>query len=284
MPDSIFADKEVRFSRADGRTLTLPWPDPFYPDIAAVLSKVKPLAYTYLPPMTPRPFADHADFFGLEWGLGGEDCLFFSLDRKVLKRALALHDDASTDSEAALQALLGYPACCVDFHSRHADPLARRDLIGRIFEGTKPSFLMNTVLNTTGRSERLEVFRGNIKKLHVLPWHPCSADCGPSKTAAARIWRTMRTLHPGLAARMKDALAKPVLYYNDRECAFLDGNPYSRILYDDMILEESAKRLLRDGDALALGKDEIVVSAGGRRLGTIACRDPLLIYFQTAVD
>ncbi|HNW45311.1 MAG TPA: hypothetical protein PKI19_12460 [Elusimicrobiales bacterium] len=306
---------EVR--RKDGKSFTVK-NTPQIPDLAALLLDIKPVLFCNSEKEQLPYIESLAAFFGLKvlitdlgvpgFRNGAQSLVFLSKAPALLKRVpslLLLKDDGRDPRhfyEWANQ-LLGYPLCCVKFRGLDREPPpadARKDLMHRIRRNTPGAgdypFTLNTVLNYSSRltssedDRRLQQMirsqRLPFHMLQVLPWHPCSFDCGESLRAGARIWRFLETFVPDFALVLEQTLAHPVLYLNAWEFAILDGKTdgpgaarYRRVLEPQSLLPAAAARLFRAGDSLLIEGNSVNISKGGRRVGSLQYEEPLLLSF-----
>jgi hypothetical protein len=201
---------------------------------------------------------------------------------------------------------LGYPACCVQPYS---DWIAEKaaggqpdDVIRQSWSRTKRDgalpFELNNVFYFYSRiatpaliESRSRIYKLNsgldLESMNIVPWHPCSYDCGESLSRGRRIFETMRRVVPSLAAVMKVCLSKPVLFWDWHRFAVLDGacsEPgvcrYAGVRPPFSLLDEPALELLRSGTEVRVDPNRGVdVFKDGRRVGRLESPAPILLAF-----
>jgi hypothetical protein len=199
---------------------------------------------------------------------------------------------------------LGYPACCVKSFWEWGPSFSRKavkDCVIKALDATPDKrrlpWLLNDVYYLYSRpwsqedvERREEMVRANpgwpMDLLNVNAWHPCSYRCAESLDKARRTHAAMARLLPDLAAAVRTALARPVVFWDWWRFATLDGTVdakgaarYAQVGRPYSLLEPELRALLDRGDRVAPGREGLAVYKGRRKLGVLPGK-PVLLDFS----
>jgi hypothetical protein len=189
---------------------------------------------------------------------------------------------------------LGYPACCVKSFWEWNPSFDRKpefDCVIKALRATPASkslpWLLNDAYYMYSRPwspedvERREAMvRANpewpLDLMNVNAWHPCSYACAESLMKAEKTFAAMSKHLPALAAKVKTALTRPVVFWDWWRFAALDGKAGAKgaVLYTAVappfsLLEPELRAKLDAGDKLAPGADGLTVWKGRKKLGAL---------------
>ncbi len=189
---------------------------------------------------------------------------------------------------------LGYPPCCVRSFSEWIPEFVRKttfDCVVKALRATPPGprlpWLLNDVYYMYSRpwsqedvDRREAMVRANpqwpLDLLNVNAWHPCSYGCAESLAKAEKTFAAMERHLPSLAAKVKTALSRPVVFWDWHRFAALDGRAapdgsvsYAAVAPPFSLLEAPARALLDSGDRLVREADGIAVMKGRKTLGRL---------------
>lgn len=201
---------------------------------------------------------------------------------------------------------LGYSACCVKAFwewNPSFDKKPKDDCIVVALRRTKKSphklpWLLNDAYYLYSRpwsqedvERRESMVRANpewpLDLLNINAWHPCSYDCADSLTKATKTWAMIETYLPSLAAKLKPALTRPVVFWGWYRFATLEGKAdgkggasYTAIGAPFSLLEPELRAHLASGDRVAPDKDgALSVWKGKKNLGPLPGA-PVLLGFS----
>jgi len=190
---------------------------------------------------------------------------------------------------------LGYPACCVKSFWEWNPSFDRRpefDCVVKALRATPPAaalpWRLNDVYYLYSRPwspqdvvRREAMVRANpdwpLDLLNVNAWHPCSYACAESRTKAAKTFAAMETHLPALAATVRAALARPVVFWDWHRFAALDGTvaadgsaEYARVAAPFALLEPELRATLDAADRAAPAEGGVALYKGKKKAGTLA--------------
>lgn len=151
--------------------------------------------------------------------------VFLSAARADAERAAALWSAGSSAHVRELGALLGYPRCCVAAF----DALPAR--------GDNAALVWITQARTRALGAAF-VAPLDVVVRRVVPFTPCTFSCRAAVAAAEGV---LASLDGGVAAGLRAALARPVLYLDEARSVVFDG-----ATVDGAWLAYDAARLARD--------------------------------------
>lgn len=273
--------------------------NPGIPDLAGLLTGVKPVLYTdcgegdlpYIKLLCEKLKLVH--LFPEEGGprsgfhsrmFGRSRMVLLSRSRKKLKEAAEgwCADNLSEQWGTAL----GYPSCCVKSYVKWKTKFsARADLVRFIAgntAGARPRpFGLNNVFNYFSRLTPDK--RGDLKKhkdiidlnrptgistLHVISWHPCSYNCARSALKADKIFGFIEHYLPERARLLKRTLSSPLLFLDKYEFLVMAGRLretglfYKGILPPRSLLDSSLAAKIKGGDRLAAARGKLLIFSG----------------------
>lgn len=297
---------EYEFKLPDGRTFAVQSWGNMAVELAGSLAGVKPVIHCWVQESEQAYIARLCEAFGLRslvyarQGEPGSQRLGTMLgkDQALLEETARVW--TMTRSNPGPQ--LGYPACCSKFYCGWLDdPSSEKgpDVISLIFKNTssprKLPFLLNDVYyhysrrgkpTDNDRRAALEKLNAGLDMnvLNVLPWHPCSYRCAASLEIGRKVWATMQSSAPALAATIGARLARPVIFWDWDRFAALEGKSaagsvaYSRIAPPLAALGAAESELLKAGDRIKHRSGRsLEVWKGGKKLGELP--DAFLLDF-----
>ncbi|MCB9572040.1 MAG: DUF483 domain-containing protein [Kofleriaceae bacterium] len=137
--------------------------------------------------------------------------LYVARDPVLARRAAALQADADPSHHLReLGDLLGYPTCCVDAFARQAD---------------RAHNTLNRYLAASRTAPGDAPWPWPLNELHVrlIPFYPCSYRCPAALRFAVATVAALDDAHPGAAAALRAALARPVVYLDHDRQLWLTG-------------------------------------------------------------
>lgn len=202
--------------------------------------------------------------------------LYVAREAAPAQRAATLQTADPSRHAAELGALFGYPPCCV---AAFAAQRERGDNTRNRYEIAKRTMAASTSDAPTNLDD---VWPWQLNELHLrlVAFYPCTYRCEAAREIAARTLAAIEVARPGTSARLRAALARPVLYVDHDRQVWLDGTSTSdgaRYRAVDAIgrghdLPEMAATIAR-GETLAMGA-AIEVARGGETIARIERRDP----------
>lgn len=212
-------------------------------------------------------------------GEGTHVDLFIARAPDVVARARAIYEDPRGPSEhlAEMGAILGYPPCCVEAFA------------------ALPDRSNNTAIRyaALARTARLGLpFAPVLNNLfaYVLPSFPCSYGCARAIAQAEAVLALLGETQPEAAARLRLALARPVLFVDHARLVVLtaarvDGDvvrhggvvggvsPTDDLAVRDRF-EQAMGAVLARGDGLRVTDGALEVLRGGERAAWLPRRSP----------
>ena len=196
-------------------------------ELAALRAGIKPVAFLTLKPEEERAVLDAVPDYAVErrergvlvqaqdrWvddRSRGEPRveLYISSDPAAAKKAAHLQAEGDPSrSIAELGALMGYPECCV----RSFASLDDRSNNSR-----------NRYWSAAGtRGTGPWPWELNNLFVALVPFYPCSYQCTAALAYARATLAQAETSHPGLTARVRQVLARPVLYFDHEHQVILE--------------------------------------------------------------
>jgi hypothetical protein len=298
MSDPWFGTGVVQFRKADGETTQLNVGEMLLIDFAAILCGVKPVAYINVQERSPKHrenLRQAANFFGLEFGVtdrvSDSDVrqIFFARSASALREAMHLRTQDQHDSPRMYE-LLGYPSCCTRSFEGASGAGLGGDVVAlaasrTLAPGPWP-FFVNSVHNTANRAVTRTGPMCSLRKIHLLPWHPCRFDCQPSISTGKAVWEFIDGLIPDYASLLRGALRTVVLFFGGGHCVVLLGHMISegRCVYDQVLFATlppngHEMRKLSEGNAVYVDGEKARVVQEGRTSLVFSRPRPMLLDF-----
>ncbi|MBI4567623.1 MAG: hypothetical protein HY719_04415, partial [Planctomycetes bacterium] len=125
--------------------------------------------------------------------------LFIGRDAALVEEAARRYDSPRVeDAVERVGELLGYPACC------------RRAFAALEDRGDNTAVRLATAARTTGAYDWLL----NNSCVNLAPFYPCRYDCPEAARFARAVFDRLAEISPAYAARLRDMLRRPVLFFD----------------------------------------------------------------------
>ncbi len=288
--------------------------DPTFSDLAGVLTGVKPVTYTDCSPGDVPQLKSLCDrlklnclpveeFLSKRWYhlVQGKTIFLLGRDAKTVKAAaLAWRSPENNERWASI---LGYPECCIGMYMKWLNTLGLGDdLVKMSFYNTKTTgpldFKLNNIFNYSSRLAsgnpkdrlRYEKFiefnrEKSFPSKHVIGWHPCAYDCPESLKKADVIFSFMERHAPAYAAGLREALARPVLFWDKYRYAFLEGRSAAGtvsckgVAFPRSLLSQALYRRIAMCDTIKAGPRQADFYRGGVLFYSARAGVPVLLGF-----
>jgi hypothetical protein len=202
--------------------------------------------------------------------------LYIARDAALARRMASLQADADPGAAiGALGELAGYPPCCVEAFAGQDDRANN--------SRNRYQTWARTPAPESGVGGAWPWELNNLFTMTV-PFYPCSYRCPAALAWARAALAEMGRAHPAAAAALREALARPVLYFDHEHQLVLDGELVEGwVRYRAVALPPSASPQLAPlaaaigaGDRLTLDDRQLLVERGGHTQLRLERTDPAL--------
>ncbi len=153
--------------------------------------------------------------------------LYLSKDPELARRAVRLQAEADPSRAAPeLGELLGYPPCCVAAFVAQSD---RANNSANRYESYSRTFAGDGTTSTP--------WPWQLNNLHtvVAPFYPCSYRCQHALQWVDRVLAEMTRTEPSAARRVREVLARPVLYFDHDHQLVFEGEFRDRTIHFESV-------------------------------------------------
>lgn len=213
-----------------------------------------------------------------------------------ISNSLSLIEDArdaeKEENQRFLGRLLGYPSCCIErYEEDYTQPNVENDRVRSIYRPSESFHPYNNVIYTFETRVNYAIDSDEMKKLNeiegldlYLNCHlPCSFDCNQSRENAEELMSSLESQEPEMASRLKDVLARPVLFFSDFRWVSFEGEAdgdeirYSSVVEPRSLVDSTP---FEKGDRIQKTGDEVRILDGEEEMERIETDpEPLILPF-----